>query len=130
MFGYLLQIRNYLAILGFNPGVKSTYFHCTMPYFSLIVIIIFSKFLYSKKISHFNPVHRGIHIALKMTGSDCLDNCCHLFIFFYVEMSTQGKGDGGFELVAFTSWDVVHSRLNYPLGTKFLSSWMQCDGYK
>ena len=97
MFGYLLQIRNYLAILGFNPGVKSTYFHCTMPYFSLIVIIIFSKFLYSEKICHFNPVHKGIHIALKMTGLDCLDNCCHLFIFLFWHVHTR-KGRWGIRI--------------------------------
>jgi hypothetical protein len=36
-------------------------------------------------------------------------------------MSTQGNGEGGFELVISALLGVVHSRLSYPLGT--------CDAY-
>ena len=32
-------------------------------------------------------------------------------------MSTQGKGEGKFELVTSASLDVVYSQLNYPLRT-------------
>ena len=36
---------------------------------------------------------------------------------FFFDMSTKGKGKKGFELVTSASWGVVHSRLNYSLGT-------------
>jgi hypothetical protein len=37
-------------------------------------------------------------------------------------MSTQEKGEEGFELVTFTLLNVVYSRLSYPLGTLILFS--------
>jgi hypothetical protein len=46
-----------------------------------------------------------------------LRKICDSFFFFFFDMSTQGKGEGGFELVTSVSLGVVHSRLNYPLET-------------
>jgi hypothetical protein len=39
------------------------------------------------------------------------------FLIFFFYISTQGNGEGEFELVTSTSRDVIHSQLSYPLGT-------------
>ena len=40
--------------------------------------------------------------------------------FFFFDMSTQGKEEGGFELLTLALLGVIYNRLNYFLGTKWL----------
>jgi hypothetical protein len=56
---------------------------------------------------------------ISLTSNYCYqkkkNNNVIFFIFFY--MSTQGKGERGFELVTSASLGVIYSQLNYPLET-------------
>jgi hypothetical protein len=45
-------------------------------------------------------------------------NASSFFFFFFFDMSTQWKGEGGFEFVTSASLGMIYSRLNYLLRTK------------
>jgi hypothetical protein len=47
----------------------------------------------------------------------CFYEICHVLFFFFFDMSTQGKGEGGLEFVTLASLSMVYSRLSYPLET-------------